>query len=189
MPTAEHLLLEFTTKSVESWTYVLFCRFCTVKGMVVESEELKAQNCALSKYGLPMHSNEHYTTMHDDNILQTTRPHSEQSNDNDSISKCTTKPFAYSKKPLKNTQFAGNASSFKSQPPTDITNLGALLMVVPVTLENKNTFISTYAFLDSGTHLVIYSQTLLTICNARSLDQLWNSKLEGFTSPNHWKQI
>ena len=28
-----------------------------VKGMVVESEALKAQNCALSKFSLPMHSN------------------------------------------------------------------------------------------------------------------------------------
>ena len=49
MPTvriAEHLLLESTTKSVESGTYDVICQFCTVKGMVVESEVLKAQNCA-----------------------------------------------------------------------------------------------------------------------------------------------
>ena len=43
--------------SVESGTYDVICQFCTVKGMVVESEVLKAQNCALSKFSLPMHSN------------------------------------------------------------------------------------------------------------------------------------
>ena len=46
--------------SVESGTYDVICQFCTVnraiKGMV-ESEVLKAQNCALSKFSLPMHSN------------------------------------------------------------------------------------------------------------------------------------
>ena len=55
--TAKHLLLESTTKSVESGTYDVICQFCTVKGMVVESEVLKAQSCALSKLSLPMHSN------------------------------------------------------------------------------------------------------------------------------------
>ena len=54
--TAKHLLLESTTKSVESRTYDVICQFRTVKGMVVESEVLKAQNCALSKLSLPMHS-------------------------------------------------------------------------------------------------------------------------------------
>ena len=44
--------------SVESGTYDVICRFCTVKGMVVESEVLKARNCALSKFSLPMHSND-----------------------------------------------------------------------------------------------------------------------------------
>ena len=43
--------------SVESGTYNVICQFSTVKGMVVESEVLKAQNCALSKFSLPMHSN------------------------------------------------------------------------------------------------------------------------------------
>ena len=57
VPTAKHLLLESTTKSVESGTYDVICQFCTVKGMVVESEVLRAQNCALSKFSLPMHSN------------------------------------------------------------------------------------------------------------------------------------
>ena len=56
--TAKHLLLESTTKSVESGTYDVVCHFCTVKCMVVESEVLKAQSCALSKLSLPMHSNE-----------------------------------------------------------------------------------------------------------------------------------
>ena len=56
--TAKHLLLESTTKSVESETYDVICQFCTVKGMVVEAEVLKAQSCALSKLNLPMHSNE-----------------------------------------------------------------------------------------------------------------------------------
>ena len=56
--TAKHLLLESTTKSVESGTYDVICQFCTVKGgMVVESEVLKAQSCALSKLSLPVHSN------------------------------------------------------------------------------------------------------------------------------------
>ena len=55
--TAKHLLLESTTKSVESGTYDVICQFCTVKGMVVESEVLKAQNCVLSKFSLPMHCN------------------------------------------------------------------------------------------------------------------------------------
>ena len=55
--TAKHLLLESTTKSVESGTYDVTCQFCTVKGIVVESEILKAQNCALSKISLPVHSN------------------------------------------------------------------------------------------------------------------------------------
>ena len=45
---AKHFLLESTTKSVESGTYDVICQFCTVKGMVVESEVLKAQNCALN---------------------------------------------------------------------------------------------------------------------------------------------
>ena len=36
--TAKHLLLESTTKSVESATYDVICQFGTVKGMVVESE-------------------------------------------------------------------------------------------------------------------------------------------------------
>ena len=47
--TAKHLLLESTTKSVESGTNDVICQFCTVKGMVVESEILKALCCALSK--------------------------------------------------------------------------------------------------------------------------------------------
>ena len=55
--TAKHLLLESTTKSVESGTYDVTCQFCTVKSMVVESEVLKAQSCALSKLSLPVHSN------------------------------------------------------------------------------------------------------------------------------------
>ena len=55
--TAEHLLLESTTKSVESGTYDVFRQLCTVKGKVVESEVLKAPCCALSKLSLPMHSN------------------------------------------------------------------------------------------------------------------------------------
>ena len=55
--TAKHLLLESTTKSVQSGTYDVICHFCTVKGMVVESEILKAQSCALSKKGLHVHSN------------------------------------------------------------------------------------------------------------------------------------
>ena len=55
--TAKHLLLESTTKSVESGTYDVICHFCTVKGMVVESEVLKAQSYALSKLSFPMHSN------------------------------------------------------------------------------------------------------------------------------------
>ena len=52
------MLLESTTKSEESGTYDVICQFCTVKGMVVESEVLKVQNFALSKLSLPMHSNE-----------------------------------------------------------------------------------------------------------------------------------
>ena len=40
----------------------------------------------------------HHTTLHDDNILQTPRQHSEQSNDNNRNSKSTTKSFANSKK-------------------------------------------------------------------------------------------
>ena len=47
--TAKHLLLESTTKSVESGTNDVICQFCTVKGMVVESEILNALCCALSK--------------------------------------------------------------------------------------------------------------------------------------------
>ena len=58
--TAKHLLLESTTKSVESGTNDVICQFCTVKGMVVESEVLKAQNCALSKFSLPVHCNEKF---------------------------------------------------------------------------------------------------------------------------------
>ena len=56
--TAMQLLLESTTKSVESATHDVICQFCTVKGMVAESEVLKAQSCALSKLSLPVHSNE-----------------------------------------------------------------------------------------------------------------------------------
>ena len=56
--TAKHLLLESTTKSVESGTNDVICQFCTVKGMVVDSEVLKAQNCALSKFSLPVHCND-----------------------------------------------------------------------------------------------------------------------------------
>ena len=58
MRTAKHLLLQSTTKPVEPGTYDVICQFCTVKGTVVESEVLKAQNCALSNFSLPMHSNE-----------------------------------------------------------------------------------------------------------------------------------
>ena len=47
--TAKHLLLESTTKSVESGTNDVICKFCTVKAMVVESEILNALCCALSK--------------------------------------------------------------------------------------------------------------------------------------------
>ena len=46
------------TKSVESGTYDVICQFCSVKGMVVESEVLKARKCALSSFSLPMHSND-----------------------------------------------------------------------------------------------------------------------------------
>ena len=56
--TAMHLLLESTTKSVKSGIYDVICQFSTIKGMVVESEVLKAQCCALSKLSLPMHSND-----------------------------------------------------------------------------------------------------------------------------------
>ena len=56
--TAKHLFMESTTISMESGTYDVTCLFCKVKGMVVESEALEAQNCALSKFSLPMHSNE-----------------------------------------------------------------------------------------------------------------------------------
>ena len=56
--TAKHLLHESTTKSVESGTYDVVCQFRFIKGMVVELEVLKAQNCALSKLSLPMHSND-----------------------------------------------------------------------------------------------------------------------------------
>ena len=56
--TAKHLLLESTTKSVASGTYDVICQFCTVDGMVVQSELLKAQSCALSKLSLLMYSNE-----------------------------------------------------------------------------------------------------------------------------------
>ena len=55
--TAKHLLQESMTKSVEAGTYDVICQFCAVKGMVVDTEVLKAQNCALSKFSLPMHSN------------------------------------------------------------------------------------------------------------------------------------
>ena len=55
--TTKHLLLESTTKSVESGTYDVICQFCTVKCMVVESDVLKAKNCALSKLSLPMNFN------------------------------------------------------------------------------------------------------------------------------------
>ena len=41
-------------QSVESGTFDVFCQFCTVKGIVVESEVLKAQNCAFSKFSLPL---------------------------------------------------------------------------------------------------------------------------------------
>ena len=48
--TAKHLLLESTTKSVESGTNDVIYQFCTVKAMVVESEMiLNALCCALSK--------------------------------------------------------------------------------------------------------------------------------------------
>ena len=57
--TAKHLLLE----SVECGTYDVICQFCTVKDMVVESEVLKSQSCALSKLSLPMHSNESFASV------------------------------------------------------------------------------------------------------------------------------
>ena len=44
MPTvrkAKHLFMESTTISMESGTYDVICLFCTVKGMVVESEHWK----------------------------------------------------------------------------------------------------------------------------------------------------
>ena len=47
--TAKHLLLESTTKPVESGTKDVICQFCTVKAVVGETEILKAQSCALSK--------------------------------------------------------------------------------------------------------------------------------------------
>ena len=62
--TAKHLLLESTTKSVESGTNDVICQFCTVKGMVVESEILKALCCALSKLGLPVHANVSHSTVY-----------------------------------------------------------------------------------------------------------------------------
>ena len=52
------LCLSVEGLSVESGAYNVICQFRTVKGMVVESELLKAQNYALSKFSLPMHSNE-----------------------------------------------------------------------------------------------------------------------------------
>ena len=55
--TAKHLLLKFTTKSVASGIYDIICQFCTVKGMVVESEVLKTQSSASSNFSLPMNSN------------------------------------------------------------------------------------------------------------------------------------
>ena len=44
-----------TTSSLQCIGKLL--RQATVKGMVVESEVLKAQSCALSKLSLPVHSN------------------------------------------------------------------------------------------------------------------------------------
>ena len=55
--TRENCLLTVCYLFVESGTYDVICQFCRVKGMVVESEVLKAQNCALSKFSLPMHCN------------------------------------------------------------------------------------------------------------------------------------
>ena len=53
--TPKHLLLE-SSKSMKSGTHEVICQFCNVKGMVVESEVLKAQNCALNEFSLPMNS-------------------------------------------------------------------------------------------------------------------------------------
>ena len=59
--TGKHLLLESTTKSVEFGTYDVICQFCTVKGMIVECEVLKARKRASSKFSLPMYSKEDLT--------------------------------------------------------------------------------------------------------------------------------
>ena len=60
LPRASHAFkYKCETEGDVNW-YTLQCTgklFCTVKGMVVESEVLKAQSCALNKLSLPMHSN------------------------------------------------------------------------------------------------------------------------------------
>ena len=54
---------------MESEAYDLICQICMVEGMVGESEVLKAQNCALIKFCLPMHSNVVCTFMQPSSLL------------------------------------------------------------------------------------------------------------------------
>ena len=127
----------------------------------------------------------HHSTLHDDSVLQNPRQHSEQPNDNNRISK-STKTFANSKKSPQNTQFAGKSSSSKSPPATNITtNVGALLMVVPGTLEDENIFISTYTFLDSGSTCSYLLSNVANTLHCKITGLTVKLDIEGFTSTNH----
>ena len=50
--TRKKFLLTVGYFCLESGTYDVICQFCMVKGMVVESEVMKAQNCELSNFSL-----------------------------------------------------------------------------------------------------------------------------------------
>ena len=92
-------------------------------------------------------SHKHHSSLHDDH-WNNSRQTSEQTNDNPN-SRTTPKTFASKTKPNQSTQFADSSSTDKTLPAAT-ASIGALLMVVPVTLENDSTFVSIYAFLDTG---------------------------------------
>ena len=99
--------------------------------------------------------------LHHDDHWHNSRQTPEKTNDNPS-SRPTPKTFAIKTKPNQSTQLADNSSTNKT-PPGEKASIGALLMVVPVTLEIDNTFVSTYAFLDTGSTC---SNLLFNIANS-----------------------
>ena len=125
-------------------------------------------------------SRKHHSSLHDDH-WHNSRQTREQTNDN-SNSRPTTQIFAIKTKPNQSTQFADGSSTDKT-PPAAKASIGAWLMVVPVTLENDNTFVSTYAILDNGSTCSYLLSNIANSLNCAVKEPSVKLEIGGFHEP------